>query len=76
VVDINYSTAKTIIFFHRNHLKSYQFDLTRSSRAKRVAAYRDVTQIQQGGLETQNIPRVQLVCSLGSKVANFDFNTL
>jgi len=26
LVDINYSTAKTIIFFHRNHSKSYQFD--------------------------------------------------
>jgi hypothetical protein len=25
VVGINYSTAKTIIFFHRNQLKSYQF---------------------------------------------------
>jgi hypothetical protein len=25
-VKINYSTAKTVIFFHRNHSKSYQFD--------------------------------------------------
>ena len=25
IVDINYSTAKTILFFHRNGDKSYQF---------------------------------------------------
>lgn len=40
MVGINYSTAKTIIFFHRNNLKSYQFDLARNPRAKRMAAFK------------------------------------
>lgn len=42
MVGINYSTAKTIVFFHRNHGKSYQFDfqtnLVPESCPKRIMA--------------------------------------
>jgi hypothetical protein len=75
VVGINYSTAKTIIFFHRNHLKSYQFDLARHSRAKRMAAFRELSGAELSALNPPS-PQVQLVCSLGSKLANPDFNSL
>jgi hypothetical protein len=48
VVGINYSTAKTIIFFNRNHGKSYQFDFLHPPRpadpspARPAASYREL----------------------------------
>ena len=42
VVGINYSTAKAIIILHRSHLKSFQFDLARNLRAKRIAHYQPI----------------------------------
>lgn len=47
MIGINYSTAKTIIFFHRNHGKSYQFDFQHDLAPEQlpqriVATFRDI----------------------------------
>lgn len=79
MVDINYSTAKTIIFFHRNHLKSYQFDLRLQSRAwrahtRRVAEYREVP--EESGVRGALVSGVELVSSIGGKVGSIDLHDL
>lgn len=85
MVDINYSTAKTIVFFHRNHLKSYQFDLRLQSRnwrntTRRVATYKEITVPSQDGEMVRSsqgqLPQFQVITSIGSKTTNIDFNSL
>ena len=78
IVEINYSTAKTIIFFHRNNLKSYQFDFRIQKRHQRnqnrvVASYKDITDQLN---HQQNFEFIQVVSTIGSKTANIDFNSL
>ena len=37
IVGINYSTAKTILFFNRNGDKSYQFEFKKLQKAKEIS---------------------------------------
>lgn len=77
IVEINYSTAKTIIFFHRNNLKSYQFDFRIQKRHQRnnrvTASYKNITDQLNN---QQNTEFIQVVSTIGSKTANIDFNSL
>ena len=48
IVDINYSTAKTILFFYRNGDKSYQFEFKKRQRdnkttEKAMASFVDIS---------------------------------
>lgn len=67
MVGINYLTAKTIVFFHKNHYKSYQFDLNPLALPKGhelTLSHAQIKRIDPRMAVDRN--RIKLVCSIGS----------
>lgn len=70
---INFLTAKTILFFHKNNYKSYQFaTLTKEFDRKTTSSSQKATYINTKRLSalTQKyfmpISRIEVICSVGN----------
>lgn len=65
---INFLTAKTILFFHKNNCKSYQFDLgrTKHPHAKHCSysSVRKLTDINDKLIKPKS--RIEVICSIGN----------
>ena len=71
IAGINFLTAKTILFFHKNNCKSYQFDLgrrTHEPRGRQIAAsysaVRKLTDINDKLIKPKS--RIEVICSIGN----------
>lgn len=66
---INYLTAKTIVFFHKNHYKSYQFDLAPPHAATGALTATYVHPRKLSALTEKLIrpkSRIEVICSIGN----------
>ncbi len=72
IVGINYLTAKTIVFFHKNNHKTYQFDLDNThkhGKADNCLTASVVTLKRTNSIQEKlNYPksRIEVICSIGN----------
>jgi hypothetical protein len=71
-VGINYLTAKTILFFHKNNCKSYRFEINRAGDSRqgkcvttaRYSTIKKISDVSEKLIKPKS--RIQVICSIGN----------